>query len=48
MNGREVYASKIDFNRNSSKDISLKAASGIYIVKFTSENKQSTHKIVIK
>jgi len=48
MNGREVYSSKIDFNRNTFKEISLKAASGMYIVKFTSENKQSIHKIVIK
>ncbi|MFI1771132.1 PA domain-containing protein [Thalassobellus citreus] len=48
MNGREVYKSKIDFNKNSIHDISLKASSGLYIVKFNSENKQSTHKIVIE
>ncbi len=48
MNGREVYKTKIDFNKNSTQDISLKALSGLYIVKFNSENKQSTHKILIK
>jgi photosystem II stability/assembly factor-like uncharacterized protein len=48
MKGQEVYASKIDFNRNTVKNISLNVASGMYIVKFTSDTKQSTQKIVIK
>ncbi|MFI1744511.1 PA domain-containing protein [Thalassobellus sediminis] len=48
MNGREVFKSKIDFNKNQTQDISLKASSGLYIVQFNSENKQSTHKIVIE
>lgn len=48
MNGREVYKSKIDFNNNPIQDISLNTSSGLYIVKFSSENKQSTHKIIIE
>jgi hypothetical protein len=48
INGQEVYSSKVDFSRNSVKNVSLKGASGIYIVKFTSNGKHSTHKILIK
>lgn len=48
INGREVYTSKIDFNKNPIQDISINTSSGIYIVKFKSDNKQSTHKIIIE
>jgi len=48
LNGREVYASKIDFNRSRIQNISLNTSSGMYIVKFKSDNKVSTYKIVIK
>jgi hypothetical protein len=48
INGQEVYSSKVDFSRNSIKNVYIKGSSGIYIVKFTSNGKHSTHKIVIK
>ena len=47
LNGREVYQSKINFN-NGSQNVSINVSSGMYIVKFTSEGKQSTQKIIIK
>lgn len=47
MNGREIYASKIDFS-GGEKEITLNASAGLYIVKFSSKGKQSTHKIIIE
>jgi hypothetical protein len=47
LNGREVYQSIINFN-NGSQNVSLNVSSGMYIVKFTSEGKQATQKIIIK
>lgn len=48
LNGREVYASKINFNINRIQDISLNTSSGIYIVKFKSNNKLFTQKVIVK
>lgn len=48
LNGREVYTSKINFNESPTQNISINVSSGMYIVKFVSEGKQSTHKIIIK
>ncbi|WP_123803298.1 PA domain-containing protein [Flavivirga aquatica] len=49
LNGREVYASKVDFNSGSSLDISLNVSSGIYVIKFMSEKRKPyTHKVIIK
>lgn len=48
INGREVLKSKVDFNKTPAHDISLNSSSGMYIVKFVSEGKQSTHKIIIQ
>ena len=48
LNGREVYTSKIDFNSNRIQNISLNQSSGMYIVKFKSDTRQSSYKIVIK
>jgi len=48
LNGREVYTSKIDFNSNRIQNISLNQSSGMYIVKFKSDTRESSYKIVIK
>ena len=48
MNGKPVYTSKVSFNKNPIQNISINVSSGMYIVKFKSESKQSTHKIIIE
>jgi hypothetical protein len=48
INGREIYKSKINFDNTNSHNVSLNVSSGMYIVKFTSEGKQSTQKIIIE
>jgi hypothetical protein len=47
LSGKEVYASKLDFNRNLIQEVSVNVSGGMYIVKFKSDDKQSTHKIII-
>ncbi len=48
INGREVHASKLDFSTGVNQQLSLNLSSGVYIVKFTANDVQSTQKIVIQ
>ncbi len=48
INGREVHASKLDFSTGVNQQLSLSLSSGVYIVKFTANDVQSTQKIVIQ
>ncbi|MDC9723116.1 MAG: T9SS type A sorting domain-containing protein [Urechidicola sp.] len=48
VNGREVHASNLDFATGANQQLSLNLASGVYIVKFTANNVQSTQKIIIE
>lgn len=48
INGREVHASKLDFTTGANQQLSLNLASGVYIVKFSSNEVQSTQKIIIE
>ncbi len=47
INGREVYKSKIEFN-GGARNLSLNLSSGMYIVKFSTDELLSTHKIIIE
>ncbi len=48
VNGREVHASNLDFATGATQHLSLNLASGVYIVKFTANDVQSTQKIIIE
>ena len=48
INGREVHSSKLDFSTGTNQNVSLKLATGLYIVKFTTNNNQSVQKIIIE
>ncbi|MFK5878813.1 MAG: T9SS type A sorting domain-containing protein [Flavobacteriaceae bacterium] len=48
VNGREVHTSDLDFATGATQHLSLNLASGVYIVKFTANNVQSTQKIIIE
>ena len=48
INGRNVHSSKVNFNNSVEQPITLNVTSGMYIVKFTSNELQSTHKIIIE
>jgi photosystem II stability/assembly factor-like uncharacterized protein len=48
INGRNIHSSKVNFDNSLEQSITLNVASGMYIVKFTSNELQSTHKIIIE
>ncbi len=48
INGRTVHTAKVNFDEGLEQPISLSLSSGIYIIKFSSEGLQSSHKIIIE
>jgi hypothetical protein len=48
INGRNVHSSEVNFDNSLEQPIRLNVSSGMYIVKFTSNELQSTHKIIIE
>ena len=49
INGKQVYNSTIDFNKNQNQNLSVNLRSGIYIVNILDQNKRrSSEKIIIK
>jgi len=48
INGRIVHTSKLNFDGGLEQPVSLNLSSGMYVVKFSANELQSSHKIVIK
>ena len=48
INGRIVHTSKLNFDGGLEQPVSLNLSSGMYVVKFNTNELQSSHKIVIK
>ncbi|MBJ6366725.1 PA domain-containing protein [Snuella sedimenti] len=48
LNGRVIHGVKVNFAKNPVETISIKVASGLYLVKFLSDGLVSTHKIIIE
>jgi len=48
MNGRLVHNSELDFSTGANKQVSLNLSSGVYVVKFTTNDIQSSQKIIIE
>lgn len=48
INGREVHASNLDFATGANQRLTLNLSSGVYIVKFTANDVQSSQKIIIE
>lgn len=48
INGRTVHTSKLNFEGGIEQPLSVNLASGMYVVKFSANELQSSHKIIIK
>ncbi|MBV1888078.1 MAG: T9SS type A sorting domain-containing protein [Urechidicola sp.] len=48
INGRKVHSSNLDFATGATQRLSLNLSSGMYIVKFSSDDLQSSQKIIIE
>lgn len=47
INGKKVHSSKINFDNGLEQGLSLNLSAGMYVVKFSANNLQSSHKIII-
>lgn len=48
INGRSVHSTKVNFEGGLEQPLSLNLASGMYVLKFSANEKQSSHKIIIE
>lgn len=48
INGRNVYNTKVNFDSGLEQPLTLNLSSGMYILKFSGNDKQSSHKIIIE
>ncbi len=48
INGRSVHSTKVNFEGGLEQPLSLSLSSGMYVLKFSANEKQSSHKIIIE